>query len=797
MSNATSLAGAGLLVSALLSVQASAQDAAPAPEAARAPVGTEEPLQDVVVTAQFRSEPVQDTPLAITALGSAQLEEQGLNRITDITNTAPNVVMKPSGSVYGPAATLFIRGVGQMDSSFAVDPGVGLYVDDVYRGITFGSLLDLLDLERVEILRGPQGTLAGKNSIGGAVKLYSKKPDGESGGYIEAITGSFDRLDARGAANFTLVPDSLFMRVAAVTRHRDGYLTRYDFNCTHPSGPVAPVSMGSDGDCRIGTEGGQDYTAARVALRWVASDTVEVNLAADRLDDDSEPTATKLISLNSAPATTPGISDRSIFLTGPETFSNYSNYAVQPFTDPAIYTGRPGAGTHPTTIFPANNRIRAWDVAGSVDVRLTDNLSLRSITGYQDTDGRYSTDNDTTPFGISTAVFSMQYRQFTQELRLNGVLGGALDWTAGAYYYDGKGRLGGTNIINPGLANETVNGSDDTIPSQSKSGFAHAAWHVTDRLNVTTGIRYTRDEKSYSFRRTNVFLPGAPTYTSASLIDGYTPPPYTGDRWDYRASLDYHLGDRVLVYTQFSTGYRGGGINPRPFVIQQAVPFLPETLNAYEIGLKSDWFGRRLRLNVAAFVNDYNDMIFTNTAPTVVNAVVVSAANGTPVNAGDGRFEGLELEVSARPLDKLAIDINASYLDFELRRIGASGVTIPNITLNNEAPYVTRWKVGAGVQYQFPLGAAGTLTPRVGMAYQSSFFTNIDNNPATLTPGYTAYDARLAWRSSNEEWELALAGTNLTAEFYYQNTFRGPGIQQVTGQPAPPREWSVSLRRNF
>jgi iron complex outermembrane receptor protein len=798
MINPRLLAGFGLLASAVLSGRVSAQGAAPAPAGANAPPSeTSEPLQDVVVTAQFRREPVQDTPLAITALGSAQLEEQGLNRITDITNSAPNVVMKPSGSIYGPAATLFIRGVGQMDSSFAVDPGVGIYVDDVYRGITFGSLLDLLDLERVEILRGPQGTLAGKNTIGGAVKLYSKMPDGEGGGYFEATTGSFDRLDARGAGDFTLVPDALFMRASAVTRHRDGYLTRYDFNCAHPAGPVAPTSVGTNGDCRIGTEGGQDYTAGRVALRWLASDAVEVNVAADRLDDDSEPTATKLISLNSAAATTPGITDRSVFLTAPESYSSYSTYVTQPFTDPAVYAGRPGAGSHPTMIFPTDNRIRAWDVAGSVDVRLTQTLSLKSITGYQDTDGRYSTDNDTTPFGIGTGVFSMKYRQFTQELRLNGVLGEALNWTTGAYYYDGKGRLGGTNIINPGLASETVNGTDDTIPSKSKSGFAHVVWHITDRLNATSGVRYTRDEKSYSFRRTNLYVPGAATYTSASLIDGYAPPAYTGHRWDYRANLDFKLADHVLVYGQYSTGYRGGGINPRPFVIQQAVPFLPETLNAYEIGLKSDWFGRRLRINLATFMNDYHDMIFSNTAPTVVDGVVLSAANGTPVNAGDGRFKGVELELSARPIEGLAFDLNASYLDFELRRIGGAGVTIPNITLNNVAPYVTKWKVGAGVQYRIPLGTVGSITPRVGMAYQSSFFTNIDNNPATLTPGYTVYDARLAWRSTSEDWEVALAGTNLSNRFYYQNTFRGPGIQVVTGQPAPPREWSLSLRRNF
>jgi iron complex outermembrane receptor protein len=787
------LAGTTALLTVTTAAPLLAQENAAGADAAAA---AKDNSGDIVVTAQFRGQRVQDTPIAITAVGEAMIQEKGLTRITDITNSAPNVVMKPSGSVYGPAATLFIRGVGQMDSSFATDPGVGLYVDDVYRGITFGSLLDLLDLERVEILRGPQGTLAGKNSIGGAVKLFTKVPSGDGTGYVEATTGSYRRLDVKAAADFAIVPDKLFARISGVTRHRDGYLKRLDYNCTFPSGTKAPTSTATDGDCVAGGEGGQNYTAGRLALRWIASDRVEVNLSASRLVDDSEPSATKLISLGSAPATTPGFPDRSVFITPPTSYTNYSSYQIQSFTDPAAYTGLPGAGTHPAMTFPVNNRIRAWDTAATIDVELSDALSLKSITAYQYTDGRYSTDSDVTPFGISGGVFRQKYRQFTQELRLNGSIAKALDWTLGAYYFNGKGYLSGTNFVSPGLPNETVNGVDDYIPTVSKSVFAHAVWHVTDRLNLTGGIRYTDDEKSYSFRRTNIYLPGMPTYTTAAKIDGLTST-FKGSRWDYRINADYKLTDNILAYAQFSTGYRGGGINPRPFVIEQAMPFGPETLNAYEIGLKSDLFDRALRLNLSAFINDYKDMIFSNTAPTIVNGVVISAANGTPVNAGDGRFKGLELEASLRPLAGLTIDANVSFLDFQLRRIGAAGATITGITLNNIAPYVTKWKAGGGIQYRADLGGIGSLSPRLDVAYQSSFYTNIDNNPASLTPAYTVFNGRLAWQSENRELEVALAVTNLFDKFYYQNKFRGPGISVVTGQPAPPREWSVSLRKTF
>lgn len=780
----------------IVALAASPLSAQEATDAAVSAQTAEDDIGDIVVTAQFRGQRLQDTPIAITAVGEAMIREKGLDRITDITNTAPNVVMKPSGSIYGPAATLFIRGVGQMDSSFAVDPGVGLYVDDVYRGITFGSLLDLLDLDRVEILRGPQGTLAGKNSIGGAVKMFSKLPTGDGHGYVEVTTGSFRRIDAKGAADFSIVPDKLFARISAVTRHRDGYLKRLDYNCMHPGQTQAPTASATDRDCVAGREGGQDYTAARLALRWLASDSVEINVAASRLVDDSEPTATKAISLGPPAATTPGFPDRSVFITPPNSYTNYSSYQIPSFTDPAGQLGLPGTGTHPPVAYPINNRIRAWDIAGTVDVELSAALSLKSITAYQYTDGRYSTDADTTPFGISGSSNRQRYKQFTQELRLSGSIDQTLDWTLGAYYFSGKGYLFTYNIVSPGLPNQTVNLADDYIPSTSKSGFAHAVWHITDRFNLTGGVRYTDDEKSYTFQRLNPFLPNQPAYTAAGKINGLTST-FKGDRWDWRINADYKLTDDVLGYAQFSTGYRGGGVNPRPFIIEQALPFGPETLNAYEIGLKTDLFDRMLRLNLSAFINDYKEMIFTNTAPTIVGGVVLSPVNGTPVNAGDGRFKGWEAELALRPADGLTIDANVSYLDFKLKRIGASGATITGITLDNIAPYVTKWKAGGGIQYRFEIGDMGSLSPRLDLAYQSSFYTNIDNNPASLTPAYTVANARLAWQSPDKGWEAVLAVTNLFDKFYYQNKFRGPAISSVTGQPAPPREWSVSLRKNF
>ena len=224
-------------------------------------------LEEVTVTATFREERLQDTPIAITAVTSEMLESRSQTSVYAIASQAPNVTLSPQGQANGSGLIAFIRGVGQTDFNYALEPGVGLYIDDVYYPTLTGSLVDLLDLDRVEILRGPQGTLAGRNSIGGAIKLFSKKPSG-SGGAAQVAYGSFDRIDARAMADFALIPDKFFARIAGVSKSRDGYVHRRDYGCSHPGGGVQSFTVGIG--CDLGTLGGQAYTAGRLSLRWVA-----------------------------------------------------------------------------------------------------------------------------------------------------------------------------------------------------------------------------------------------------------------------------------------------------------------------------------------------------------------------------------------------------------------------------------------------------------------------------------------------------------------------------------------------
>lgn len=743
--------------------------------------------EEIVVTAQFRSQRLQDTPIAITAVSGAVLESKGASSILDVANTAPNVTMRQAGGANGGAAQVFIRGVGQSDSQFAFEPGVGMYVDDVYYGTVFGSIFDLLDLDRVEVLRGPQGTLSGRNSIGGAVKLFSTKPGSGNSGYVEAAYGRFNRLELKGAANFELVPDILMVRVSGVAKRADGYFKRYDYGCLNPgSGVISSAS----GNCQTGEEGGRNFQAGRLAVRFVPSERVEVNLIGMITSDDSQVAPQKLRDITTR-SNIPANIDQRIFIPGAKDRFSYATYINPAFTDPARYNGIPGTGAHPATALDPKLRLRAKMVSGSIDWELTDDLKLTSITAYQHYTGSNATDIDLTPYGLNTVLSAYRYDQFTQELRLGGALFNRfLDYTVGAYYFKSVGRFNGANYNLPGLANENIYASNDRIPSESKSVFAHLTANITDRLSVIGGIRYTKDRKDYQFGRLNPYFPNLPAYTAAGLINGIQAS-YRGDSVDYRANLQYRWSDAVMTYIQFSTGYRAGGVNPRPYVLDQAVPFDPERLQAYEAGFKADLFGRALRLNGSFFINEYTGILFNNQSPTPT-----SVLNSTPVNAGDAQFQGIELEANIRPLAGLQIDASGSYLGFDFKRIGAAGATITGISLDNRAPFAPEWKANVGIQYEVLTNGAGTITPRVDVSYQSSFFPQVDNDLRAQIDGYTLVNSRLTWMNKDRDLQVALAVTNLFDRYYDISALKYP-IGIVSATPAAPREWRISVRKSF
>jgi len=253
-----------------------------------------------------------------------------------------------------------------------------------------------------------------------------------------------------------------------------------------------------------------------------------------------------------------------------------------------------------------------------------------------------------------------------------------------------------------------------------------------------------------------------------------------------------------MTYAQYSTGFRGGGVNPRPFIPQQEVPFKPETLRSAEIGLKSDLFDRHLRLDVSAFYSKYTNILFINSSPTIVNGAVLSINNLTPVNVGSADIKGVEAEWEWHPVGGLEIDGSLSYLDFKLTSINQSAATIAGVSLATQEPYAPDRMASLAIQYDIPLGSAGSLVPRLDAQYQAGFYTDISNTTLGRVGGRTLANAHLTWRSPKDGWEASAAVTNLTDKFYYINKLNSTAPTFIDqGQPGPPREWLVTLRRNF
>jgi len=746
---------------------------------------------EVVVTAQFRRQNVEQTPIAITAVNAQMLQNRGDENISQVANQAPDVSLKPQGAAFGPSLGASIRGIGQYDFDPALEPGVGMYVDDVYYPTLTGSILDLLDLDRVEILRGPQGTLAGMNSIGGAVKLYSKEPDANGGGYLEATYGSLNHLEARGAIDFALVPDQLYVRLSAVTNHYDGYVTRYDYGCLYPNSGI-PNMVGSNSDCETGKEGGQSYSAVRLATRWVPNDKLSVDLVGDYTYNNSENPATTLI--HTAPLTPAGAALTSI---NGVTYGNqfipsnpYVSYAS--FYMPA---GSIGPFSADALTAADASQYKGWGVSGTIDYKLPYNLSLKSITAFRGYTSDWAEDNDVSPLPLGLGVEHLAHQQVSEELRLNGNIGSAIDWTVGGFYFTEKTTYAShQDLWYPGIILDFL--QDDPVPEHDYAGFGQATWHITDKLNLTGGIRYTDEAKDYTYVRLN--RDGTPSTdfidpTTGQNLNGETGH-YSGTHVDWRADLDYQWTPDFMTYAEVSTGFKGGGVNPRPFIPAQVQPFGPETVTAYEVGFKSQWLDRHAQLNVSAFYNKYDNIQLTLLSCPQFGGPGPCAL---PVNGGNADVRGVEAETEVHPFGGLELDGSVSYLKFGYLADSLN----PNTGIEPwmTTPYTPKWKWSLGAQYAIDVMNRGTLTPRVDVSYQDSVYSNAVNGPLNQIPEYTVANARLDWRNATGGWEVWLEVTNFTNKLYYLTTFdlTGAGGGSVSGEPAMPREWSVSIKKTF
>lgn len=730
----------------------------------------------VIVTAQFREENVQQTPIAISAFDASMLEARSNRDIADAANFAPNVMLSNAATGFGQMSSIFIRGVGQADPHFAVEPGVGMYIDDVYFGVLTGAIFDLVDADRVEVLRGPQGTLAGKNSIGGSIRLFSQRPGPEPNAYAEIGVGTYDGLSARAATNLTLVEDKLYARVSVLARQSEGFVDRVDHACF--TGELGSDTQRITNSCTIGTQGSEEVLAARSVFLWTPSDRIENTLIVDFTQDQSEnPAGVQIVQ-------GPWAGENNYIVPG-DRYINFENYQSIPGGPDAL----------PAFVMPASTPLDAFGISNKIDVEIGNNLHFTSITAYRESKVTFSVTNEFSPASISDQIWTLDHEQITQEFRVTGGNPDGIDWTVGVYHYDAdglsEGRIqlpGGFEVGGGGLNLDFL--LNDPVETSSDSIFGHLAFRPSDRVTVTTGVRYTDDEKAFTFNRVDVT--GGPHPLLGALTDVTSK--YSGDRTDYRLAIDYQQSDNLMYYAQVSTGYKGGGVNPRPFFVSQAVPYDPEELEAFEIGFKSVLANGLVRLNLSAFTNDYQDVQLTLT-----RCDAFSPFPGAPcamsANVGDAEIEGFEVEAAIQPTENLVIDVSAGVLDFQYTNVDPATF----VTLDMATIYVPDRKYSLGLQYDFMLPNGSRLTPRLDYSHRSEIQTLAINTPLTLIDDLDLANLRLTWESADELWQATVAVTNLTDEYYFTGLFgNGQAVNfSQTAYLGRPRETWLSLRRSF
>lgn len=622
---------------ALFASQAAfAQDAGNSPEGAQEATSDRENARDddiIFVTGTKIATDVQDVPIAITAVTAETLQTRGITNTADLGAIVPNASFRKSQGIYGPAVSVYLRGIGQTDPQFNGEPSVAYYIDDVYYPFLFGSNFDLLDLERVEVLRGPQGTLFGRNAIAGAMNLVTRQPSlTDATGFAEVTVGSYNRKDLR--AGFTIpVTDTLAVGASFISKKRRGYQEMLDFSCqmylngTPDLAGAFPfqspeTSFGGTrrpDNCVIDHLGGEDTRAVRGSLYWVPTPTVEVSISADYTDQNDEIPAEYIFDTNYAETTTrpnfvtaadqfsiPGTPFRwdSRFETG-DPYKTYDNYC-DPF--PAG-TNIPGNTYYNGSLFKGGYchgntvPLTSQGVQGKIVVGLTDNIDFTAIAGYRELDLSFGAASDGTVLNDSIIYHEFHESHWTGELRLTGQFDW-FDFVTGAFYYDGKADHFGNPV---GVRAGTQRFQNDIYEPSALAGYLNVNVRPTDRLSLVGGLRYSHDKKGVYFESltdntppgSTVFVPSAASTVFDIELDS--------KRWDWKAGFDFEVTNNILLYASAGSGYRLPGFNVRPSQAGQEGQTPGESLISYEIGAKAEFWDRRIKLNVAAFQMDFTE----------------------------------------------------------------------------------------------------------------------------------------------------------------------------------------------
>jgi iron complex outermembrane receptor protein len=591
-------------------------------------------LGEITVTARRREENLNEIPVAVTALSDIQIENLNVQDISNLQGQVPNLTIY---AARGSSSTLtaYIRGVGQSDPLWGVEPGVGVYIDDVYLARPQGALLDVIDVERIEILRGPQGTLYGKNTIGGAIKYITKPLLPEFAGKVQVTAGEYSQADVKATINSPLGSDAVVARFAAASLNRDGFGENLRTD--------APVSD-------------KEILVARGSLGFYPSEVLSIVVSADWMDDQSGVRGARMLAPNRFAPTFLPLDDRYDVRNG---MLNINDTQMQ--------------GASVTANYQLNE---AW--------------SLKSVTAYRDSTTETNIDFDTLPNIIADVRANYEDDQFTQEFQAN-YLGDRLDGVIGLYYFDGT--AGGTVLNN--FFNLQFGNTNGFVDTTQWALYGEGTYQISDRWRITAGARYTDETKDA--RALNQFFSDA-TYTVPIATAADFDNSLSVDNISPKIAVDYQASDTTLVYALASRGFKSGGYNIRANTVAVPAsgrPFLDESVTSYEIGTKSSLADDTVFVNLAYFYNDYEDVqlsVFTS----FVGANGVTNFFGDFTNAGAAEVHGIEAEFVANPTERFTISGNFAYLDAEYTKFISRGVDISNEQeLTNAPPF----QAGLTLQY--------------------------------------------------------------------------------------------------
>jgi iron complex outermembrane receptor protein len=729
---------------------------------------------DIIVTAQRREQRLQDTPVSVTALSATGLASRGITNLAGVSNFAPNLELHPTNRPAGGGSSFagYIRGVGTGDFQFPTDPGIGVYVDDVYLARSVGGLLSLEDIARVEVLKGPQGTLYGRNTIGGAINVVTTEPllAGSPTGQLRGRFGSYGRADGSASINAPLIDDTLGAKLSVSYLTDRGYGTRILDGAHYAS---------------------ENRFILRGGVKWRISPDVTLKLNADFTRQRQNPPSGYEVAFVPSGPTIAKI-------------ARYNRYAA-PYLNSSL--GLPAGSIYdarwvspdPYHIYSAQAQQDDSDiggVSGVLSAQIAPTVTLKSITAWRSVDAVINVDGDQTPYPLQQSRTTLYDNQYSEELQLGGTaFDDRLNFLVGGYLFREKGHSSVYTRSFEGIyealvaAGMTPTAADagntyTTFFTQADSQaiFTQETLKLTRTLSFTAGGRFNHDRKRYA---TSVVRPQnnaivVPLSSAVAAWDSFTP----------KVGLDWKPTRDMLVYASYSKGFKSGGFGASTVASTPTPEYDPEKLTSYELGLKSSWLNDRVTFNVAGFYSQYR-----NIQLTVQGVDPLTNANiRTTQNAGGSDIKGFEIEASARPVDALSFNLGVGYVDAKFNSLTAAAIG-SGFVLDSRVPQIPDWSVNGGAEYRFNAGGAWAL--RGDVSYKGSqFLTAAD--PTSYQSPFALVNARLSWRpEALHGIELAIDGTNLTdkVHYFYKSTLAPTG--QYVAIPDAPREVYGTIRLTF